>query len=203
MAKCSQFADRKLRTTRSGIANAFLVVAKEASTRSGTNTRLDGIANLYRAIDSAGNTVQAEDSACRVAIAIDFMLSPKRDLTAAKLFLRQSLTRPGVKRPRVINVDGHPAYARAIADLKCSGELGRRCRCRPSPYLNNNLEQDHRFIKKRITAGLWFGSVQGALRTIEGYEAMHLIRKGQIRWLAKGDVVGQRQFIHSTFGIPA
>jgi hypothetical protein len=32
------------------------------------------------------------------------------------------------------------------------------------------------------------------------YEAMHLIRKGQIRWLAKGDLIGQRQFIHELFG---
>jgi transposase-like protein len=156
-----------------------------------TYIRVSGVwTYLYRAVDSDGDT-------------IDFMLSPKRDLTAAKLFRRQALTRPGLGRPRVINVDGHPAYARAIADLKCSGELGRRCRCRPSPYLNNILEQDHRFIKKRITASLWFRSVEGALRTIEGYEAMHVIRKGQIRLLAKGDVVGQRQFIHSAFGIPA
>jgi hypothetical protein len=57
-------------------------------------------------------------------------------------------------RPRVINVDGHPAYARAIAELKQSGDLGRPCRCRPSPYLNNIIEQDHRFIKKRIAASL-------------------------------------------------
>jgi hypothetical protein len=42
-----------------------------------------------------------------------------------------------------------------------------------------------------------------ALRTIDGYEAMHLIRKGQIRWLPKGDVIGQRQFIHTLFGIAA
>ena len=55
-------------------------------------------------------------------------------------------------RPRVINVDGHPAYARVIAELKQSGDLGQRCRCRPSPYLNNIIEQDHRFIKKRIAA---------------------------------------------------
>jgi transposase-like protein len=69
--------------------------------------------------------------------------------------------------------------------------------------LNNIIEQDHRFIKKRIAASLGFRSAEGAWRTIEGYEAMHLIRKGQIRWLAKGDVVGQRQFIHSLFGIAA
>jgi IS6 family transposase len=72
---------------------------------------------LYRAVDSAGET-------------IDFMLSPKRDLTAAKLFLRLALSGSGRIRPRVINVDGHPAYARAVTELKRSGELGRRCRCR-------------------------------------------------------------------------
>ena len=53
-----------------------------------------------------------------------------------------------------------------------SGELGRRCRCRTAPNLNNVIEQDHRFIKKRITAILGFRSVDGALRTIAGYEAM-------------------------------
>jgi DDE domain len=44
--------------------------------------------------------------------------SPKRDLTAAKLFLRWALSGVGGRRPRVINVDGHPAYARAIAEMK-------------------------------------------------------------------------------------
>jgi hypothetical protein len=57
--------------------------------------------------------------------------------------------------------------------------------------MNNIVEQDHRFIKKRIAASLWFRSVNGALNTIAGYEAMHMIRKGQIRWLAKNDLLGQ------------
>jgi transposase, IS6 family len=47
------------------------------------------------------------------------------------------------------------------------------------------------------------GVALGACRTIEGYEAMHAIRKGQIRWVAKGDPVGQLQFIHSIFGVAA
>ena len=63
------------------------------------------------------------------------------------------------------------------------------------------IEQHHRFIKKRITAGLGFRSPEGACKTIEGYEAMHANRKGQILWLAKGDTVGQRQFIHTLFSI--
>src|SRR5207248_8793672 len=99
-----------------------------------------------------------------------------RDLIAAKLFLRLALFAGGPP-PRVINVDGHRAYPSAIAELKQSGELGRRCRCRRAPYLNNIIEQDHRFIKKRITASLGFRSAEGACRTIEGYEAMHAIRK--------------------------
>jgi transposase-like protein len=147
-------------------------------------------AYLYRAVDAAGDT-------------IDFMLSPKRDLTAAKLFLRLALSGAGGIRPRVINVDGHAAYAGAIAELKRSGDLSQRYRCRPSPYLNNVIEQDYRFIKKRIAASLRFRSAEGSWRTIGGYEAMHLIRKGQIRWLPKGDVVGQRRFIHTLFGIAA
>jgi transposase, IS6 family len=42
-----------------------------------------------------------------------------------------------------------------------------------------------------------------ALNTIAGYESMHMIRKGQIRWLPKGDVVGQIRFIHQVYGIAA
>src|SRR5207244_3828578 len=98
---------------------------------------------------------------------------------------------------------GHPAYPQVITDLKRSGELGRNCRCRPVPYLNNLIEQDHRFIKKRIAASLWFRSVDGAVNTIEGYEVMHMIRKGQIRWLPKADTAGQVLFVNRVFGVEA
>jgi len=137
-----------------------------------TYVRVAGVwTYLYRAVDSTGET-------------IDFMLSPKRDVNAAKHFLQMALWRAGQIRPRVINVDGHASYPPAIAELKMSGGLGRRCRCRPCPYLNNVLEQDHRFAKKRIAASLWFRSVDGALRTIAGYEAMNMIRKGQVRFVS-------------------
>jgi transposase-like protein len=101
------------------------------------------------------------------------MLSPKRDAVAAKYFLQMAMWRTGQVRPRVINVDGHASYPAAIKELKDSGELGRRCRCRPCPYLHNVLEQDHRFVKKRIAASLWFRSVDGAFanyRRIRGDE---------------------------------
>ena len=198
-------AERGLSVDHSTIARWVLRYAPELNKRIRRDTRMPNrswrvdetyvrVAGqwtyLYRAVDSAGDT-------------IDFMLSPKRDAVAAKHFLRLALWCSRPVRPRVINVDGHPAYPQAIKELKANGELGRRCRCRPSPYLNNILEQDHRFIKKRIAASLGFRSVDGALRTIQGYEAMNKIRKGQIRWLAKGEVVEQIRFINQTFGIAA
>jgi transposase, IS6 family len=68
------------------------------------------------------------------------MLSPYRDRIAAKHFLQLTLWRVGHLRPRVINVDGHPAYPSVIAELKQTRELSKVCRCRPSPYLNNIIE---------------------------------------------------------------
>ena len=56
-------------------------------------------------------------------------------------------------------------------------------------------------MKKRITASQWFRSVDGALNTIAGYEAMNIIRKGQIRWVPKGDVIGQVRFIERLFAM--
>jgi transposase, IS6 family len=103
----------------------------------------------------------------------------------------------------VINVDGHAAYPAAISQMQAERQLGKHCRCRQAPYLNNVLAQDHRFVKKRIAASLWFRTGETAVRTIAGYEAMNMIRKGQVRWLSKRDVRGQIAFIEELFGIAA
>ena len=89
---------------------------------------------------------------------------PVRDRIAAKGFLQLALC--GRIPPRIITVDGHPAYPSVINELRRTGHLGQRCRYRCSPYLNNRIEQDHRFVKKRVVASQWFRSVEGALRTI-------------------------------------
>jgi len=128
---------------------------------------------LYRAVDSEGNTM-------------NFFLSPTRDAHAAKIFLQKALRAPGHPRPRVINVDGNPSYPKVISELKQTAELGRRCRCRPVPYLNNILEQDHRSIKRRVRASQGFRSVDAAWRTIQRIETVHMIRKGQVWWLQRG-----------------
>ena len=57
------------------------------------------------------------------------------------------------------------------------------------------MEQDHRAIKRRVRASQGFRSFRAAARTIQGLEMVNTIRKGQVRWLAKGDIVGQVAFI--------
>ena len=141
---------------------------------------------LYRAVDSTGAT-------------IDFLLSASRDAGAAKRFLQKALRSVGHPRPRVINVDGNPAYPKAISELKRTGELGRRCRCRPVRYWNNIVEQDHRSIKRRVRACQGFRSFTSAARTIQGIETVNMIRKGQVRCLAKDDIAGQVAFVARLF----
>jgi transposase-like protein len=126
---------------------------------------------LYRAVDSTGATV-------------DFLLSAKRDAAAAERFLSKALGGENHPAPRVINTDRYAGYPPAIVQLKAEGALEENCRHRPVPYLNNVLEQDHRAIKRRINASQHFRSFWAASRTIAGYEAIQMIRKGQACWSA-------------------
>ena len=64
-------------------------------------------------------------------------------------------------------------------------------------------EQDQRGIKRRVNASQGFRSFEGAWRTIQGYEVLHMIRNGQVRWLPKGDVLGQIQVIRGILGLKA
>ena len=52
---------------------------------------------------------------------------------------------------------------------------------RQSKYLNNIVEQDHRFIKRFIRPMLGFKSFRCARIVLTGIETMHQIRKGQLR----------------------
>ena len=51
-------------------------------------------------------------------------------------------------------------------------------------YLNNIVEQDHRFIKRITKPMLNFKSFRPARNVLAGIELMHMIRKGQL--LLKG-----------------
>ena len=122
---------------------------------------------------------------------------------AAKRFFHRALRNDGNSMPRVINVDKNPAYPCAVAELKASGTIGRRCRLRQCKYLNNIVEQDHRNVKRRTWLAKGYGSMRTAWRTLRGIEAMEMVRKGRVRWIGTDDVVGQAKFITKLFGIAA
>jgi transposase, IS6 family len=65
------------------------------------------------------------------------------------------------------------------------------------------VEQDHRRIRRLIRPGLGFGSIWTARRTLAGYEAMAMIRKGQLRNIGGRDMRAQASFIAELFEIAA
>ena len=122
-------------------------------------------AYLYRAVDSAGNTV-------------DFRLSPRRNVASGKAFFRKAIRSQG-RSPETITLDGYAASHRAVRELQEQGRLPDLTKLRSSKYLNNLIEQDHRNVKSRLGPMLGLKSFTSATTTIQGIELMHRIRKGQ------------------------
>ena len=145
---------------------------------------------LYRAVDSAGNT-------------LDFLLTAKRDAQAAKRFFRKTLKAVHTCSPRVITVDQNAAYPKAIDELKQKEELPKQVKLRQKKYLNNIVEQDHRSIKRLVKPGMGFGSFNTARRTIKGYEIMNMVRKCQIEKVERGAVQDRVKFMHQIFELAA
>jgi len=165
---------------------------------------------LYRAVDSGDQT-------------LEFLLSPTRDAEAAKgffvkvlqssacstaspeLYNEQMERKAGFSSPesapRVINTDKNAAYPKAIADLKAVGLLPIHVELRQVKYLNNLIEQDHRCIKRLTKPGMGFFSFETAWRTLQGFEVMNMIRKGQVQGVDKGDVRGQAALVATLFGV--
>ena len=145
---------------------------------------------LYRAVDSSGNT-------------LDFLLTAQRDASAAKRFFLKAMNANHIQEPRVINVDKNAAYPKAVEELKQKKELFESVELRQNKYLNNRVEQDHRFIKSLVKPGMGFGSFNTARRTIKDYETMNMLRKGQVKKVEKGAVRERVKFIAEIFGVVA
>jgi transposase-like protein len=165
---------------------------------SGTSYRIDetyikvgkSCKYLYRAVDKEGNT-------------IEFVLSAKRDVSAAKRFFKKMMRADHRRLPFSKSVDKNAAYPEAFTSSQVDNVLPEDCTLRRVKYLNNIIEQDHRFIKKKVRASQCFKSFHTAERTLEGIEAVNMIRKGQVKRLAGNDAQGQAKFVASLFQIAA
>ena len=142
---------------------------------------------LYCAVDSDGNT-------------IDFFLSKTRDAKAAKRFLKEALAFSYVARPCVITVDKNPAYPVSIQQLKNEKKMLKGIQIRQVRYLNNVVEQDYRFIKKRVRSMLGFKSYETVTSILSGVKAIHMMKKRQLCLQVKS-AQNEVVFIHKLFGI--
>ena len=126
---------------------------------------------LYRAVDKEGNTV-------------DFMLSEKRDEPAARQFFIKAIGSSGI--PEKVTMDksgsnkaGLNSVNLQLALLFMLGGMPIQIMTRQIKYLNNIVEQDHRFLKKITKPMKGFKAFDCAKATLAGIELHHMLRKGQ------------------------
>jgi putative transposase len=118
---------------------------------------------LYRAVDTAGNTV-------------DFLLRAHRDKTAARRYFEKSIDQNGA--PDTVTIDRSGANLAALEAINADRKVP--IKIRQSKYLNNLVEQDHRAIKRRTRQMLGFKSFRCARILLAGIE-LHMIAKGQMQ----------------------
>jgi transposase, IS6 family len=145
---------------------------------------------LYRAVDKEGHT-------------IEFMLSAKRDISAAKRFFKKLMRADHRRLPFTISVDKNAACPEAFTSSQMEKVLPHDCKLRRVKYLDNIIEQDHRFTKKRVRGCSGYRSFDTAERTIQGVETVNMMRKGQVKRLDRSDAMGQAKFVASLFQIAA
>jgi transposase-like protein len=145
---------------------------------------------LYRAIDKHGQT-------------LDWMLSLHRNKASAKRFFKKILKNDHVVDPRVINVDKSPTFPPVLKALQKENIMPAPTKLRPIKYLNNAMENDHKFTKCTSRYRQWYQSFQTASNAISAMETMRMVQKGQIKFSAKGDLCAQNEAINKLFDLAA
>ncbi|UTZ36645.1 IS6 family transposase [Vibrio campbellii] len=124
----------------------------------------------YRAVDKYGDV-------------IDYYLSKHRDEAAAKAFLNKAIAQNGL--PEKVVIDGsntnHAALDAMNVQLWLTGYfmlcLIEICNVK---YLNNIVEQSHRWVKQKTRQALGWKSVEGAMASLHGREVRTMLKRGQI-----------------------
>lgn len=146
--------------------------------------------HLYRDVDKEGNTIR-------------YMLSAKRDIFAAKRFFKKMMRAEHRRFLFSISVDKNGAYPEAFSTSQAERVVAKDRKLRRAKILNNVVEQDHRFVKKEVRVSQSFRTFHTAERTLEGIEAVSMMRKGQVKGLAGSDGQGRAALVASLFGAAA
>src|SRR4028118_1972173 len=120
---------------------------------------------LYRAIDKHGTPV-------------DFLLTARRDLEAAKRFFRKMLQDQPLLSPDRIGTDAAGPYPPAIRAARKACLLARMPLHYVTKHLQQQIESDHFRVKRPMPRIGGFQAFHTARRTIQGFEAMIWLRKG-------------------------
>lgn len=121
---------------------------------------------LYRVVDKEGNTV-------------DFLMTKRRQRMSAQSFLIKAIE--NACKHELINIDKSGSNKSAIRFYNQRALAKKsRIKIRQCKYLNKIVQEDHCFVKKRISQGLGFKEFESAWRTIAGIEIVHMLKKNQL-----------------------
>jgi len=108
---------------------------------------------------------------------IDFMLSKRRDELSAKRFFKQVIGYSG--KPEKVTIDKSGSNQAALTSINNILNKNEKIEIRQVKYLNNIVEQDHRFIKRIVKPMRGFKAFHSATATLLGIELHHMLRKKQ------------------------
>jgi transposase-like protein len=137
---------------------------------------------LYRAVDESADTV-------------DFLVTAKRDLAAARRYLERAINLHGL--PDKITIDKSDANNATIRSINDNADLD--IELRQSKYLDNMIEQDHRAVKRVTAPILGSKSFWSAQKLIAGIETMPLVKKGQLNCPNAQSMSAADQFYNLAF----
>jgi putative transposase len=149
--------------------------AQRQKSRTGSSWRMDETyikvkgkwTYYYRAVDRHGKT-------------LDFMLSEQHDAKAVRRFFKQTIDTNGVPDKVVIDKSGANLAGLLWTNVMLKfTNRSKLIKILQVKYLNNIVEQDHRFIKKLTRPMMGFKSFHSASATLRGIEIAHMIRKRQ------------------------
>jgi transposase-like protein len=133
---------------------------------------------------------------------IDFMLSDRRNTSAAYRFLRRTVRTMSGYPPSSMTPDKLASYPKAIRRLQREGLLSKDPEHRTSKYLNNIIEADHGALKRMIRPTRGFQRMKTASTTLKGFVVMRMVRRGHCK-LRHAGVTGEVGLVNQVFGLAA